>query len=247
MQTNCLARFDDPGQVDENGNVTFLLSPSSWRCYNVSPDTYQTFTSDSWEEQEIEYVSEQTGLDLTYDDFDWTYDHAGIVADLSEELCDWLAETLHDNGVKNVTVELVATGSPREYNFTSDWWEARVTCNAQSLREQTPDFDVDNWVERHYQSVSGFMSWVPGRMEKPEWRIEYDAAFRVESLLHELDPHGECEWRYRLWEAEGEIYTNRITATLTTSPVPDMPYTEWKMWDDYADELNHPSNLDPLF
>lgn len=240
-------RFDMPGQVDEDGNVTFLLSPSSWRRYNVSPDTYQTFKSDQWEEQQIEHWSDETGLDLNYDDFEWTYDHSGIVRDLSKELCDWLAVTLHESGVKDATVELVDTGSPREYNFTSDWWEARVTCNAAQLRDATPGFDVDEWVHRYYESVSGFISFVTGRMEKDDWRIEYDAAFRVEAILADNDPYNNNPWISYLMEGEWEIYERNISYELTASPVEDMTYTEWRKWDAYADELAHPPNLDPLF
>lgn len=74
-----LRDFDHPDYLNGDGTVTLRMTPSAWHCYNISPDTYQTFTGNSWVESEMQYMSEELGRDVLYDEFTWTYDHAGIV------------------------------------------------------------------------------------------------------------------------------------------------------------------------
>ncbi len=218
--------FDCAERLNDDGTVTLRMTPSAWHRYNISPDTYQSFTGDSWMESEIDYTNQESSLserfgsqyadldydiDLTYDHFTWTYDHAAIVRDLAEEAASWIAETLWDAGLESVAdVKVIDTWSPAYYNFTTDGFEITLTCDPAELRALTPDFDVDEWGHEHYSSYDGFASFVPSRLAEDEWRAEYDGGFRVESLLANHDALNERGWIYRLAEAEWEVYTDNV-------------------------------------
>lgn len=95
-------------------------------------DTYATFTLDSEEEYIINNLSEDTGRDLTYDDIDWSYDHAGFVKALAKRRL----EILRDNIVGNVILSIddnTDISSPREYNFKTDDCFNVYTVNINAL------------------------------------------------------------------------------------------------------------------
>lgn len=237
-------RFDDADFLNDDGTISFRMVPSNWHAYNISPDTYQMFSGDSWVESELEWFREETGRDVTYDDFTWTYDHAGIVRDLATELTNWLAEKLWDLGLESVSVELHDTWSPQFYNFTSDGFEVEVTCDPAELRALTEDFDVDDWVHEHYRSRDGFLSFVTGRMSDDDWRAGYDAEFRVESLLKSDDHYGERDWVMRLAEAEWEVYSANVTTELIEPEYLDSGYTLPEL-EEWAESLT-PTQVETL-
>ena len=87
--------FDSDDLLNEDGTVTITMSPSQWRNYNIAPDTYHLFTTEHFENNEIQYASEVSGQDdLDYDDFDWEYDHSTIVREISETIADVIVERL---------------------------------------------------------------------------------------------------------------------------------------------------------
>lgn len=238
MSTATLERvstFDATDRLNEDGTVTFRVIPSNWHKYGISPDTYQMFNGDSWNESEIEYHSEETGRDLGYDDFNWDYDHRGIVRGLADEAANWIAETLWDAGLNSVAdVRVVDTWSPQFYNFQSDGFEVEITCDPAELRGLTPEFDVDSWASEHYRSYDGFMSFVTSRMNDDDQRAGYDAEFRVESLLAANDPYDNREWVMRLAEAEWEIYSENVRVEIIEPEHLDSGYTlpELQEWAD---------------
>jgi hypothetical protein len=241
-----LARFDDADRLNDDGTVTFRIIPSSWRRYNISPDTYQLVNGDSWTESEIEWWSQETGRDLTYDDLSWEYDHAGIVRGFAEELAHWISEELMGAGLNSLAnVRVVDSWSPQFYNFTSDGFEVEITCDPAELRGLTGDFDVDDWVHEWYRSCDGFISYVPSRLDDSEWRAGYDAEFRVESLLASLDPSDNEDWRYRLWEAEHEVYGENTRVEILHPEYMDSGYTLPEL-EEWARELS-PSQSEALF
>jgi hypothetical protein len=232
------ARFDHPDNLNDDGTVTLRFSPSTWHAYNVSPDTYQTFTGDSWLESEIEWLSEQEGREITWEDYDAEYDHVAIVRSLAEEACDWIVETLWDIGLESVANgKVIDSWSPVAYNFTSDGFEMTVDVDPEELRALTPDFDVDAFGHENYSSYDGFHSFVTGRLNESDWRMEYDGAFRIESLLAAHDPHHNRDWIMRLAEVEWEVYMEHVTITL--KPIEES--TAWGedtvMMQNYALEL----------
>ena len=200
-----------------DGTVTVKVIPSNWRVVNLSPDTYQCFNGDSWECREIEYWSEETGRELDWNDFDWEYDHAGIVRALAEEGVDIIAGLLKDAGLESVdNVSITNSWSPREYNFTSDGFEMELTFDPTELRDLTPDFDVDDWAHEHYSSRDGFLSFVIGRLDDDGWRRQLDAEFRIEYLLAKDNPYNEA-WDHFLMgllDKEDRIYSENVKVTL---------------------------------
>lgn len=204
--------FDSDDLLNEDGTVTITMSPSQWRHYNISPDTYGLFTPEHFENIEIQYASEVSGQDdLDYDDFDWEYDHPAIVRNISETIADAIVERLIENGLESATAtEVIDSWSPREYNFTSDGFEMRFTCDPKELRSLTSDFNVEEWVRGYYRSCDGFFSYVPGRMRDDDWYAEYDGAFRIEYLLaREVDPYSDW-WQWRVDEALTDIHMSHM-------------------------------------
>lgn len=244
--------FDHRDRLNDDGTVTVRIIPSNWRRYNISPDTYQSFNGDSWVESTIEYLREETGRDLGYDDINWTYDHKGIVRDLAEELSNWLSQTLMEAGLESLRdVKVVDSWSPAYYNFTSDGWEVELTFDPIELRELTPDFDVDDWGHEWYRSVDGFMSYVTSRLNDDTWHADYDAEFRIESLLSEQDSRDDESWFYWLLESEWEVYDANVKVEVI-EPEPeyflDTQHT-LEEWEDYAHEIHESivSGMSPLF
>lgn len=109
-------------------------------------DTYQTFTGDQADENLISYYNEEHNTDYDYDDFEWEYDHAQIVSDLAERRSEFLeseSPAIH----KCIPV---ATGSPREYNFSTDYAMFEITYDEDIVwgyikehKEDYKDADID--------------------------------------------------------------------------------------------------------
>jgi hypothetical protein len=219
--------FDHAERLNDDGTVTLTMSPSTWHRYPLVPDTYQSFNGDSWAEDHLEWIAEagvsevfgdeyahlDSDVPLTWDHFEWEYDHAAIVRALAEELATWMQGRLWDLGLDEIDVKVTDTWSPAYYNFQSDGFTVEVTCDPVRLRELTEGFDVDAWGVGNYSSYDGFHSFVTGRLREDDWHAEYDGAFRIEYLLAEGDPHGERDWMISLAEAEWEIYSEHVTVT----------------------------------
>lgn len=254
--TTTTPRFDSPDRLNEDGSVTFRIIPSNWRRHNISPDTYQTVNGDSADESTLEYLSDEHGLELTYDDCIWSYDHAAIVRDFAEVLSDFISERLMDAGLdslRDVTVH--DSWSPQFYNFQSDGFEMEMTCDPAQLRALTDEiFNVESWAREYYRSVDGFMSFVTSRMEDEDWYAGYDAEFRVEALL------GSTDDRYgslhdgvlmALVEAEHEVYDRHTTVEVKPERLHymDSGYTlaELEEWADSVTTATDPSTDYNLF
>lgn len=158
-----------------------------------------------------------------------------------------MGDALSDAGV-DAQVKVLDTWSPKFYNFESDGFEVAVTLDPARLRTATTEFDVDQWARDYYSSRDGFASFVTGRMEGDAWAAEYDGGFRVESLLAALDPFGALPWRDRVWDAENEIYAERVTISPDPEPFLDTTRT-YEDWEQYAHDLTEAMSGDtaPLF
>lgn len=117
-------------------------------------DTYQTFTFERAEENEIYYWSDQLGLDLYYDDFDWEYDTDGYLQALSDRLESLLQEYILDDVI--VGLDFNEPTSPRQYNFTTDKcfveWKVDMDKLDNYIEENKEDFE-----ENKLSSGPGFM------------------------------------------------------------------------------------------
>jgi hypothetical protein len=205
-----MSKFEISESVNEDGEtiVEIVLDSNLLPVLNI--DTYQCFNGDSWVESEIEHFMEETGKDLDYDDFEWQYDHAGIVKALAEASAETVLDQLASDGV--ITgVDVQSVYSPREYNFATDSYRALWTVNLSKLDQWCKEsaFDPDAFATEHYSSYDGFISFVPAMLEDDRegtviW-LKIDAYLRSE--------YDEERSFYNVAEAEWEAYSNNVTVT----------------------------------
>ena len=67
-------------------------------------DSYQTFTNDSYIEQELEYYNEINNTNLDYDDFDWDYDMQAINKDFADLSFEYLKDKKLDKVLVSASV-----------------------------------------------------------------------------------------------------------------------------------------------
>lgn len=176
----------------------------------VHIDTYSTFTGDSTYEREVEHLIEEEDADP--DTIDATWDHESIRRELAESSIQYLLETVDRSVILNV--ELAATDSPKEYNFTTDAYDATFTVSVSNLKEWALEtkFDVGAYVKEFHESYDGFISFVPGALERDReamtWYLTIAAYLRAT-----LDP---SDHDMHVWEAEDEIYSEHTNITFKT-------------------------------
>ena len=168
---------------------------------NIHIDTYQTLTGDNATESELEYINDEREPNtpkLTYDDFDWTYDHAQIVKDFAHAsiqiITDAIANTPYADIIKDIT--LLDTSSPRYYNYTTDGYTAIYTINADELAKyiETNRADIIAIAEKYDATIidSGIIS--PKNMQHA-------------AICHILN---NCitadDYNMAMWEVETEVY-----------------------------------------
>lgn len=205
-----MSEFEISESVNEDGETIVEIKLDSNLLPVLNIDTYQCFNGDSWVEQEIEGYNENEGTDLGYDDFDWNYDHAGIVKALAEASAETVVDQLATDGV--ITgVDVKSVYSPREYNFATDSYCAVWTVNRSKLEAWCKEtaFDADAFAKEHYSSYDGFISFVPSMLRDDRegttlW-LMIDAYMRSE--------YDEERGFLHVAEAEWEVYQNNVTVT----------------------------------
>lgn len=98
-------------------------------------DMYTTFTMDTAEEYEREYISERDGVALEDidDKYHIEYDADGWRDALAEKSVELIERELMGDIVKSIALE--SSQSPRFYNYTTDSYIATWAYNADKLRE----------------------------------------------------------------------------------------------------------------
>lgn len=108
---------------------------------NVHIDTYAMFTGESAEEYERESLREDGRED--WDTVEINYDHNGVVESLA--MCSInivTQETAHDGIITNI--KYLSHGSPKFYNYTTDYYIAEYEVNAPKLND---------YIAAHYDEV----------------------------------------------------------------------------------------------
>ena len=208
---------------DSEGQLRIHLDSSMLPGVNV--DTYQCFNGDSWEESDLDYMSDnlreclvshpaadRADVELEWDDFDRTYDHHAILWALSEAAADGL---VHDGGINFdqviVDVEVTSVYSPATYNFATDSFAGWLTLDTEALSESLGDIDTAGlaaWAKDRWASRDGFHSYIPGYFDdEPQWAMVWAAVARV---LVDADYDGTLATA----EAEWEAYMDNTTITL---------------------------------
>jgi len=118
-------------------------------------DTYSTFDFESHDEMEVANYNEENNTSYTYDDFDWTYDHKGLVKQLADN---WL-ELMRAHIIDDVILAIEPDGepwSPREYNFSTDDQNIIITVDYDKLVQYIKDNQA-HYDDNRIQSCDGFM------------------------------------------------------------------------------------------
>lgn len=158
--------------------------------------TYQNFDGYGVDEMIIDDYNQEHNTDYNYDDFEWSYEHAEIVKDLAKER----ARLLQDEVDIIKSVKVIETGSPREYNFSTDWADFEIDYDSEAVDvfiyerpEQWSDFYRRNW----YSTIE----W----RDNGELKDELLQTARLHFYLHNF---WEKNWEYYdpLREVESDIY-----------------------------------------
>lgn len=202
--------------VDADGAELVSFEVDSNTLPYVEVDTYGMHNGDNWTENTLENFgsgeSDAPYDSPNYDDYEWDYDHAGIIKGLAETSIREILDQLAGDGVIK-SIEFISTYSPREYNFTSDSFKARWTINLAKLTKWCDDagFDPDEYAREFHSSYSGFISFVDGWLSDPDRRPGTVLWLRLCAYLRaELD---EESLKMALWEDEDSIYDENVTIT----------------------------------
>lgn len=159
-------------------------------------DTYNLFTGGDVDEDIIQYYNEQHGTNYTYDDFEWDYEHAEIVKDLATER----AILLETEVPAFKSVKVKSTGSPREYNFSTDYAMFKIDYD-EDMVEKFVGQDFNKWHEFYHDS--GWWSQISWREDTEETRD----LIRMAKLNYYLDDFYKNQWvDDPLFEKELDIY-----------------------------------------
>lgn len=165
---------------------------------NVHIDTYGYFTSESYDECELENLREDYG-DVDYDDFEWEYNHENIVKDLADSSIEVIEQAMKYTEYAEIitAIELVRSFSPRYYNYTTDGYKMNVTYNATKLHE---------YMSSHYDEIVKIAS---------DYSTEINDNDRIyATIVHILD---NCissdDYNMAMCENVHEIYSENTTIT----------------------------------
>ena len=163
----------------------------------ASIDTYNQFTGGDIDDQIIQDYNNEHGTDYNYDGFEWDYDHAGIVKDLATERAALLEAEVP--AFKSVIVK--STGSPREYNFSTDYAMLEIDYD-EAMVEQFVTDNTDLWNEFYHDS--GWWSQISWRDDNEETR----ELIRMAKLNFYLDDFYRKHWYDYdpLYEIESDTY-----------------------------------------
>ena len=139
----------------------------------VFPGFYNTLFDIS--EQEYRWVESLREQQLVPDDWRLDFDYAAFTKAVSEQACKWVAREFKTDLSKFgiVSVEFQSLHSPREYNFTNDTINVRVTIDTEAFAKAFGEYLAEDgtlevfrkYLVRHYQSRSGFSSFYPFTVE----------------------------------------------------------------------------------
>ena len=166
--------------------------------------TYQGFDGYGVDEMIIEDYNLHHYTQYDYDDFEWDYEHAEIVKDLAEER----ARLLQDEVPAFKSVKVKSTGSPREYNFSTDYAMFEIEYD-EALVNKFVDSDFNKWHEFYHDS---------GWWSQISWREDCEDTqnlIRMAKLNYYLNDFYREHWEDYdpLHEVETDIYLEHTRCT----------------------------------
>lgn len=217
--------------TNDEGDRMVKMSIGSNMLPKITIDTYQTFTGDSWEESEIEYLRDEYGDNRAYSggrayeglgwgDYDWSYNHSRELELLAEQCVNVMNDMFYADLPYEVG-EVTSTYSPSYYNFATDSFTAVYTLNLDQLiiwaREHFGagklDDHIEDYLRGHYTSCSGFTSHVTPALDDDSRRMPT----LIWGLFHawmEFEFDREL-WEINMFEGDYEIYMETRSLKLT--------------------------------
>lgn len=229
---------------DEEGNTIAVISLESNTLPYVSIDTYQSFTGDSWLENEFEYLAEENpGMEFDWSNTDVSYNHDGIKQALAEASIEGILGDVDPNIIEGIEYE--SNWSPAYYNFETDTYTARFTVNWTLLKQWFKESgkDREEWMRERWSSYDGFHSRMyPGYWNDPDWRPGMKVYATIAMYLEEvLDRESQV---MAVAEAEWEAYSNNAEITISESDYGDM--VAKRVSETVGEEFDAYDNLPPL-
>lgn len=175
-------------------------------------DTYHMLTGESWQESEIDYQREQSNNDtLDYDSFNWELDHAAIVRKFAEYSLEYVIDQVKEYAGVVVQATLKDTGSPKYYNYTTDWY----------IYDVEPTAELIDALKKHYDANKETVntridSYGPQKVEDGPYWVHAAWCDMVDKAISNDNTGIESsldDYNTVMWEIESEVYTENVTVT----------------------------------
>ena len=178
---------------------------NSFTQYTI--DTYNTFTSDSHEELEMQNINEGRDTKLEYDGIEWIYDHKLAVELLSKNSIEFLLQEVDKNIIQDI--KYMSSGSPREYNFSTDSYDMSIDYNQEKL-DKFISSNLEGYravVKKHTTSYSGYTAY-----HKYEEALENNTF----KLAYYLDTLYSDDYMDYMYENLDGVYMETVTYKIIT-------------------------------
>ena len=198
---------------NDDGEVIAVISLESNTLPYVSVDTYQSFSGDSWAENESEWLEQEQGIEDAWRYVDFDYNHSKILEVLAEASIAGILDQVDPEMVESIEYE--SNWSPAAYNFQSDSYTAKFTVNWTRLKKwlKKSGRDREDWMRERWSSYDGFHSHMyPGYWNEPQYmegmRVYATIAMYLEEVLDRESNF------MAVAEAEWEAYANNVTLSI---------------------------------
>lgn len=166
-------------------------------------DTYSTFTGESADEMMRDGLREDGRED--YDDVHINYDMPEIVKQLANESLGYTLEMVREYlNCKDITATIVETGSPKFYNYTTDWYVyAPILPDGVLAKYYADNMEACNTRLAGYRCNDQKENW-----QHATWCEIVDRAITKNNSALESDSFD--TYKMHMWEMETEIYYNNM-------------------------------------
>ena len=170
---------------------------------NITIDTYQMFTGDSFVESEIESMIYQTGdQSLDYDSFEWKFDHPAIVESLAAHSVGIIEDAIRFTEYADIIkcIALEKTASPQWYNYTTDSYKMTVDYDAVNLAQ---------YLDKNRAAIVEIAKACQAyELDITDNDMQYAAIVHILQNCITAD-----DYNMAMWDIEGEVYANNCKVT----------------------------------
>jgi hypothetical protein len=200
----------------DDGRVKVRIDLQSNTLPHVTIDTYQTFTGDSWQENEVDWLDEEYGIDkeTAWRVLNFDYNHEGIRRGLAEASIEGILGAVYYDEIIE-SIEYQSSWSPQYYNFETDSYTATYTVDFDRLKQwyRKNGKDSEEWMRERWTSYDGFHSFMyPGYWEEEQYmegmRVYATIAMYLQEVLNDETPF------MHVAEAEDEIYRENVEISI---------------------------------